>query len=90
MAKKKHMHPCDLSDEILEECFDGSTSKDLVKEIINKMNVLNKDNTIDEVAFGRSFMYALQGLTNGDDEADENNFDWGVGIAENINEATKQ
>ena len=54
------------------------------------MNVLNNDNTIDEIAFGKQFMYSLQGFTNGDDEADENNFDWGVGIAENINGATKQ
>lgn len=90
MAKKKHKHPNELSDEVLEECFDGSTSTKLVREIFNDMNVLKADNTIDVVAFGKKFMYALQGITNGDDEADENNFDWGVGIAENINEATKQ
>lgn len=90
MAKKKHKHPNELSDEVLEECFDGSTSTKLVREIINTMNVLNNDNTIDEIAFGKQFMYSLQGFTNGDDEADENNFDWGVGIAENINGATKQ
>ncbi|PUE13756.1 hypothetical protein [Limnohabitans sp. MMS-10A-178] len=89
MAKKKHMHPCDLSDEILEECFDGSTRPELVRKVINTFKVLKSDNTIDPVEFGRNFMYELQGFTNGDDEADENNFDWGVAIAENINEATK-
>ena len=90
MVKKKHIHPCKLSDEILEECFNGSTRPALVREIINTMNVLKADNTIDTVEFGRNFMYALEGFTDGDEEANEINFDWGIVIAENINDATKQ
>lgn len=90
MKNKKHMHPNDLSDEVLEKCFDGSTSTLLVREIIIKMNVLRADNTIDMAAFGRNFMYALEGYTDGDEDANENNFDWGVDIAMRINEETKQ
>ena len=88
MASVKHFHPNQLSDSALEDCFDGSTSLEMVRNIFTKKEVINADNTVEPEEFAYWFQKALEGFA-GDDEANETNFEWGESIAENINNATK-
>lgn len=83
----------DLSDDELEECFDGSSSVDLVREIFTKANVITEDGYVDVDNFAQWFAYGIEGFIDADEDTDEwqeawdNNYEWGQGIAENINYA---
>ena len=89
MAQVKHFHPNQLSDSALEDCFDGTTSVEMVRNILTKKDVINTDNTVEPEEFAYWFKKALEGFAE-DDEANEANFEWGESIAENINAATKK
>lgn len=81
----------DLTDEELEDCFDGSSSVEMVREIFEKHGVINDDGYVDEENFAQWFAYGVEGYIDADedseayDEAWSNNYDWGMSIAENIN-----
>ena len=91
MKKISHIHPSKLSDQAIEDCFDGSTTIELVRRILDTSGVVSKENIIDVNEFAKMFDEALQNLGIVDDEeASEANYDWGVIIAENLNEATIQ
>jgi hypothetical protein len=81
-----HTDPLLLSDAALEECVDGCTDLDLLRRILRKPDVV-EDNVVDEYLFGDHFQEALEGFAD-DEEASENNYQWGCLIAENINLAT--
>ena len=82
----------ELSEEELEDCVDGSTSMSLIQEIIQKPRCVNEQGYIDEVQFAQWFSFALAGFIDADEdtsdweEANENNYNWGWQIAENIND----
>lgn len=83
----------DISDEELEDCFDGSTNIDMVRELCELCE--NNAGYIDIEEFGERFATAIEGFigVDADEEPEEwqeawdNNRDWGESIAENINEA---
>lgn len=85
---------CDLDDDVLEECIEGSSSIDLLREIIEK--TMTKDGTVNVKSFGEWFAYGLEGFIDADPdtyewEASWNiNRQWGESIAENINEVVKE
>lgn len=81
-----HTDPLLLTDAALEECVNGSTDLDLLRRILRKPDVV-EDNVVDEYLFGDHFQEALEGFAD-DEEASENNYQWGCLIAENINLAT--
>ena len=81
-----HTNPLLLNDAALEECVDGCTDLDLLRRILRKPDVV-EDNVVDEYLFGDHFQEALEGFAD-DEEASENNYQWGCLIAENINLAT--
>jgi len=82
----------ELDDEELEDCFDGSSNVDMVREILEKDNVVNEDGYVDVDLFAEWFAYAIEGFIDADEDTDDwqdawnNNYIWGQGIAENINE----
>lgn len=86
-------NPADLTDEEIEECFDGSSDVDMVREIMTMEDVYNEDSThLNEENFATRFAYAIEGFIDADkdtpewDEAWDNNYEWALMIAENIND----
>lgn len=82
----------DLTDEELEEAFDGSSSVDMVREIFEKPGVVDPDSGfLDCENFAQWFAYGVEGFIDADEgteewqEAWDNNFNWGYDIADNIN-----
>ena len=84
-----HTNPLLLTDEALEECVDGSTDPRLLREILGQPSVVQRDNEIDVKQFAKYFQMVLEDLAE-NEEANENNYQWGVSIAENINDKTLQ
>lgn len=82
----------ELEDWEIEECFDGSSNVDMVREIFEKDGVLEDDGTIIVEQFAQWFAYAIEGFIDADEETEEwdeawnNNFEWGKSIAENLND----
>lgn len=82
-----------ISDEELEDCYDGCTNNDMVRELVVKC--LDDDGLINVEDFGHYFARAIEGFiaADQDEEPDEweeawgNNCSWGETIAENINDA---
>ena len=86
-------NPSDLTDEEIEECIDGSSSIGMIREIMTMEDVYSEDSThINEENFATRFAYAIEGFIDPDEdtiewqEAWDNNYDWALTIAENIND----
>ena len=86
-------NPHDLTDEEIEECIEGSSDVSMIREIISMEDVYDEDSThLHEENFATRFAYAIEGFIDADedtpewDKAWDNNYDWGLNIAENINE----
>lgn len=86
-----------LTDEELEECFDGSSSVEMVREILAKPGVIDEDSElIDCESFAQWFAYGIEGYIDADEdtpewqEAWDNNFNWGFDIADNINDYVQE
>jgi hypothetical protein len=78
-----------LTDEEIEDCFDGSSNVDLVRSLLK--DNLAPDGFIWVVDFASEFAYAIEGFIAADEGTDEwdeawnVNCEWGEQIAENIN-----
>lgn len=85
-----------ISDDELEDCFEGSTSIDLVREILVKPGVVIGSGIVDEESFAEWFAYGIEGFIDADEDTDEwteawdINFDWGLTIASNINDLLEE
>ena len=81
-----------LTDDELHDCFDGTTSPELVREIFEKAGVITSQGLIDVDQFAQWFAHGLQDLIDADPPTEEwqqawrVNFEWGESIAQNINE----
>lgn len=81
----------EISDDELEDCYDGTTDNDMVRRIIKRC--LTNDGWIDEDDFADEFAYQIEGFIDADEDTNEwqeswdANRDWGYTIAENINDA---
>ena len=84
-----HTNPLQLSDAALEECVDGCTSVELLREILRQPSVVQRSHKVNIKQFAEHFQMALEDLAEGED-ANENNYQWGLSIAESINDATEQ
>jgi hypothetical protein len=79
-----------LSDEEIEECIEGSSDTNMIREIIESSQL---GNLVDTEDFADLFAYTIRGfiavsLEEDEDAYDEaymNNWEWGQSIAENIN-----
>lgn len=89
MAKIKNVF--ELSDEEIEDCIDGSSNVDMIREILAKDGVVDEDGLIDSEEFSDWFAYGLEGYIDAEEdsvewqEAYDNNRNWGQDIADNIN-----
>ena len=85
-----------ITDDELEDCFEGSTSIDLVREILIKPGVVIESGIVDEESFAEWFAYGIEGFIDAEENTDEwteawdNNFDWGMSIASNINDLLEE
>lgn len=81
-----------LTDDELHDCFDGTTSPELVKEIFEKAGVITDRRLVDVDQFAQWFAHSLQDLIDEDPTTEEwqqawrVNFEWGESIAQNIND----
>ena len=81
-----------FTDDEIEECFEGSSNVDLVRDIAGKC--MTENGTIAEMAFGQMFARAIEGYIGVDYEEDPDeweeawdiNEDWGISIASNLND----
>ena len=77
-----------LSDEEIEECIDGSSNITLIRSIIE---LTQDNNTVNEESFADIFAFEIRGFIDAEfesevwDECNDNNWEWGRCIAENIN-----
>lgn len=83
-----------LTDDELEDCFDGSSSVSMVREILEKEGVV-VNSMIDVDQFAQWFAYGVEGFIDKDptsaawQEAWRSNYECGNNIAENINNFVK-
>ncbi len=78
-----------IDDEDLAWCIDGSTDLNMVRRLID---VCQNEALLDVQRFGEMFARQIEGFidaaegTEEWEEAYENNYDWGIGIADTIND----
>ena len=81
----------ELTDEELEDCVDGSTNIDMVREILSKQGVVLDGGLVDPEVFADWFAYGVEGYIDAEEDSDEwieandNNWNWGYDIGDNIN-----
>lgn len=81
----------ELTDEELEDCVDGSTNITMLREILTKHGVVDLEGWIDPEIFADWFAQGIEGYIDADPDTDEwvdandNNWNWGFDIADNIN-----
>ena len=87
-------NPSELTDEDIEECIDGSSDVRMIREIMTMEDVYEQEDSthIHEENFATRFAYAIEGFIDADPETEEwseawdNNYQWALTIAENIND----
>jgi len=78
-----------IDDEDLAWCIDGSTDLNMVRRLID---VCQDEALLDVQQFGEMFARQIEGFidaaegTEEWEEAHENNLNWGIGIADTIND----
>ncbi len=78
-----------IDDEDLAWCIDGSTDLNMVRRLID---VCQNEALLDVQQFGEMFAQQIEGFidaaegTEEWEEAHENNLNWGIGIADTIND----
>ena len=83
----------EISDYELEDCYDGTTNNDMVRELV--INCVNDSGFVNVEDFVHCFAREIEGFiaADEDDEPEEweeawaANYEWGENIAENINYA---
>lgn len=82
----------ELTDDELEDCVDGSTNINMLREILEKPGTVSLEGYVDVERFAEWFAYGIEEFIDADegtaeyDDAWNNNYDWGASIAENIND----
>ena len=85
-----------ITDDELGDCFEGSSNIDMVREILEKPGVVTGPGIIDSDQFAEWFAYAIEGFIDAEEDTEEwreawdINFDWGLTIADNINDLLEE
>ena len=80
-----------LTDNEIEDCIDGSSNIEMIRDILTKPGVLTSKGLISSGAFADCFSEAISVYIDAEEDTDEyteafdNNWDWGYNIADNIN-----
>ena len=78
-----------IDDEDLAWCIDGCTDLNMIRRIID---ITQQETLVDVHMFAEQFAKNIEGFIDAEEgtsewrEAYENNFDWGIGIADSIND----
>jgi hypothetical protein len=81
----------ELTDEELEDCVDGSTNIDMLRDILTKHGVVDEQGWIDPEIFADWFAAGVEGYISAEPDTDEwqaaydSNWNWGYDIGDNIN-----
>lgn len=85
----KNVH--ELTNEEIEDCIDGSSNVEMIRDILTKPGVVGSDGFVDPEAFADWFSQAISGYIDAEMnsdawiEANDNNWTWAYDIADNIN-----
>lgn len=80
-----------LTNEELEDCVNGSTNIEMLREILTKHGVVDEQGWIDPEIFADWFANGIEGFIDAVPDTDEwqaaydNNWNWGYDIGDNIN-----
>lgn len=80
----------DLTDDQIENCFEGSSDVNMVRKLAKKY--VDENGYVDVEDFSQAFAESIEGFISEKEESDEwndiwyENRNWGEIIAENINE----
>jgi len=81
----------ELTDEELEDCIDGSTNIEMIRDILTKQGVIDELGFVDPEIFADWFATGIEGFIDAEPDTDEwteaydNNWNWGYDIGDNIN-----
>ena len=81
----------ELTDEELEDCINGSTNLEMIRDILTKHGVVDEIGFIDPEIFADWFASGIEGYIDAEEdseawiEANDNNWNWGYDIGDNIN-----
>jgi hypothetical protein len=84
--------PDSLTDEEIEDCIEGSSDIDMIREILTKAYVINDQGFVEKDIFANWFATGIEGFIDADpdteefDEAWQANHEWALNIAANIND----
>lgn len=94
MDKIKNVHS--LADEEIEDCIEGSSNIDMIRDILTKHGVIDLEGRVDAEVFADWFAQAIEDYIEADVDSDEwteafdNNWNWGYNIADNINDLLEE
>lgn len=81
----------DLTDEELEDCVDGSSNIEMIRDILTRQGVVDEQGWVDSEIFADWFAKGIEGFIDAEQDSEEwvaafdNNWNWGYDIADNIN-----
>lgn len=81
----------DLTDEELEDCVDGSSNIEMIRDILTRQGVVDEQGWVDPEIFADWFAKGIEGFIDAEQDSEEwvaafdNNWNWGYDIADNIN-----
>ena len=91
MDSKKLIDVNSLTDEELEDCIDGTTNLDMIRDILTKHGVVDEEGYVDPEIFADWFATGIEGYIDAEPDTDEwteandTNWNWGYDIGDNIN-----
>lgn len=80
-----------LSDDEIEQCIDGSSNIEMIRDILNKEYVVDEEGYVDPEIFADWFAKSIEGYIDAEQDSAEwtdaydNNWNWGYDIGDNIN-----
>ena len=81
----------DLTNEELEDCVDGSSNIEMIRDILTRQGVVDEQGWVDPEIFADWFAKGIEGFIDAEQDSEEwvaafdNNWNWGYDIADNIN-----
>ena len=81
----------ELTNEEIEDCINGSSNVDMIRDIFTKHGVVDLEGYVDPEIFADWFAQGVEGYIDAEEgsdewtEANDVNWNWGYDIADNIN-----
>lgn len=81
----------ELTNEEIEDCINGSSNVEMIREILTKHGVVDLEGWVDPEIFADWFAQGIEGFIDAEEgtdewtEANDTNWNWGYDIGDNIN-----